>query len=271
MSDMSGFTVGEGPVRVTWPRPGVAQVTLHDPERRNAMSEAMTAAWASAVAGLRACADLRCVVVTGAGRAFCAGGDLGWIGARPDASAAQMRERMLPFYRTWLGLRDLEVPVLAAVNGAAVGAGAALVLASDIAYAGESASFSVPFARLGLHPGMGTTYLLPAVVGLPAARDLLLTGRSVGAAEMAELGIVRRVVPDGDLLDAVLAVAEEVVTGAPIAVRLTVAAFADGAPDDLDAALRWESLAQPMTLVTHDLAEGLAAARERRAPIFEGR
>lgn len=262
-----------GQVRVGDHGDGVVMITLADPDRRNAMSVEMTEAFGETVAHLRErdrAGELTCVVLTGAGSAFCAGGDLGWIGAKPGASVAELRDRMLPFYATWLGLRELSVPSIAAVNGVAVGAGAAIVLACELAIGGQRASFSVPFTRLGLHPGMGISYLLPSVVGLRAARDLLLTGRRIDAEEMARLGILSRVVADDDLIVEALAMAQAVAASAPIATRLTRATLTHP-PTDLDDALRTEGVVQAVTLATYDLAEGLTAAQERREPRFMGR
>jgi enoyl-CoA hydratase len=250
---------------------GVVLVTLTQPERRNAMSDRMTAAWSALMAALRADGDVRAVVVTGAGSAFCSGGDHGWIGGDPDASVIELRERMLGFYRGWLSIRQLEVPTIAAVNGPAVGAGAAIALACDLRHASASARFSVPFASLGLHPGMATTWLLPEVVGVAAARDLLLTGRRLDADEMFRLGLVTSVSGDDGFLDGVLHLAHDVAAAAPVAVRLTKVALAAGGHATFDAAVEWEGLAQSVTLASEDLAEGLAAAREKRRPRFSGR
>ena len=250
---------------------GVVVVTFRQPDRRNAMSEPMTAAWPRLMAALRADRDVRAVVVTGEGRAFSAGGDVGWIGSEPDATVAALRTRMLAFYRGWLSVRELEVPTIAAVNGPAVGAGAALALACDLRYAAASATFSVPFARLGLHPGMATTWLLPEVAGLAVARDLLLTGRVLDAEGMRTAGIVSAVLPDDGFLDAVLRSAHAIAASAPVAVRLTKVALAGGPHADAETALQWEALAQSVTLATDDLHEGLAAVREKRTPRFAGR
>jgi enoyl-CoA hydratase/carnithine racemase len=250
---------------------GVVVVTLDLPDRRNAMSEAMTASWATLMTELRTDADVRCVVVTGAGSAFCSGGDVSWIGSEPEATVDALRSRMLPFYRSWLTVRDLEVPTIAAINGAAIGAGLVLALACDLRYAAAGARLAVPFTSLGMHPGMATTWLLPEVVGLPIARDLLLTGRSVTGEEAAALGLVNDAVPRDDVLNRALEVADDIARNAPIATRLTKLALAGGGHATYDAALQWEALAQPLTLATRDLHEGLAALRERRPPRFEGR
>jgi enoyl-CoA hydratase len=248
---------------------GVAIVTLNVPAKRNAMSPELTAAWQAAMTALRADRELRAVVVTGSGTAFCAGGDLSWLDVGPGAQVADLRERMLPFYLAWLSIRELEVPTIAAINGPAVGAGAALALACDLRFAGPRATLSVPFTALGIHAGMATTWLLPEVAGLAVARDLLLTGRSVDAAEAVRLGLVSRVIED-DLLAEVLTVAGQIAANAPLATRLTKAALADGGHASFADALRWEGLAQPVTMATADMAEGLAAARERRRPRFTG-
>jgi enoyl-CoA hydratase len=250
---------------------GVVTLTLALPDRRNMMSTAMTASWGQAIAGLRADPSVRAVVVTGEGRAFCAGGDLSWIGASPEASVDELRERMLPFYRTWLAVRDLEVVTIAAINGAAIGAGLALALACDLRYAAEDAKLAVPFTALGMHPGMATTYLLPEVAGLAVAREMLLTGRVVTGGEAVGLGLVNRAVPRDDVLGVALEAAEAVAVSAPVATRLTKLALLGGGHASFDAALQWEALAQPVTLATADLHEGLAAQRERRAPRFTGR
>ena len=258
-------------LRVERPSDGVALLVLDNPDQRNAMSDAMTEAWSAAVRDLAGDPTVRAVVVTGEGSAFCSGGDTSWIASEPDASVDDLRRRMLPFYRAWLAIRSLEVPTIAAVNGAAIGAGLCLALACDIRYAATSARLGVPFVKLGMHPGMAATWSLPEVVGPAAARDLLLTGRLVGADEALRLGLVSRVIDDATFLDEVLAVAADVAATAPIATRLTKLALADGGHATYDAALQWEALAQPVTLATEDLQEGIRAAHEKRTPLFRGR
>jgi enoyl-CoA hydratase/carnithine racemase len=258
-------------LRVDRPDDGVVLVTLDNPHQRNAMSPAMTTAWATTMAELARDPEVRVVVVTGAGSAFCSGGDPRWIAGDPDAAVHELRTRMMAFYKAWLSVRDLEVPTIAAVNGPAVGAGLCLALACDLRYAAASARMSVPFVRLGMHPGMAATYTLPNVVGPAHARDLLLTGRTVDATEAHRIGLVSRVVPDTTFLDEVLATARQVAGTAPVASRLTTVALRDGGHADFASALEWEALAQPTTLATEDLQEGVRAAGERRAPVFTGR
>lgn len=233
------------------------------------MSGPMTAAWGRLMTAIAADDSVRAVLVTGEGKAFCSGGALDWIGADGDARVDQLRDRMLEFYRTWLTVRQVPVPVIAALNGPAVGAGACVALAADIRIASDRATFSVPFLKLGIHPGMATTYLLPEVTNLAVARDLLFTGRSLGAEEMLSLGIVSRVVPSDDLAAVAEETAEQVCATAPIATRLTKAALQQGVTS-FERAVQWEALAQPITLATEDVKEGLSAAMERRQPNFRG-
>lgn len=249
---------------------GVVLLTLALPDKRNAMTGELTAEWGETVAALRGDRSVRCVVVTGEGRAFCAGGDVSWLAAEPDASPDRLRDRMLPFYSTWLSLRQLDVPSIAAINGAAVGAGGSLALSCDIRYAGASARFTVPFAQLGMAAGMTTTWLLPEVVGLAHARELLLTGRVVDAPEMLRLGLCSAVYGDDELLARTMEHAGQVAAGAPVAQRFHKIALADGGHASFEDALRWEALAQPVTLATKDLQEGLAARAAKRPPNFTG-
>ena len=257
-----------GPLRVERPSEGVVVLTLALPERRNAMTEELTAAWAETVAELAADRSLRVVVVTGQGTAFCAGGDLSWIESGGTA-VDPLRTKMLAFYRTWLSIRDLEVPVLAAVNGPAIGAGLCLALACDLRWAAPTARFGAPFAALGMHPGMAASYLLPEAVGLPRAREMLYTGRIFNAEEAAEVGLINGVLPTDSLLSEVIATAEKVAAMAPVAVRLTKSALRHG-PRSYAEALEWEALAQPITMATADMREGLKAQGERRRPVFGG-
>jgi enoyl-CoA hydratase len=250
---------------------GAVLVTLDLPDRRNAMSEAMTASWDAVMTALRREQSLRVVVVTGRGRAFCAGGDFSWIGARPGAAVPELRERMLAFYGTWLSVRDLEVPTVAAVNGAAVGAGLAIALACDVRVVAEDARLAAPFTSLGLHPGMATTWLIRRAAGDTVARDMLLTGRAFTGAEGVGCGLMSRAAPSDEVLPAALDVAAAVAQAAPVATRLTKAALGSGGPETFESALAWEAIAQPVTLAMEDLQEGLAAAQAKRPPHFTGR
>jgi enoyl-CoA hydratase len=260
-----------GPIKIERRDTGVVVLTLALPEQRNAMTAELTSAWVAAIDELRGDRSVRAVVVTGEGSAFCAGGDLSWIAESPDLGVDAVRDRMLPFYRSWLSVRELEVPTIAAINGHAIGAGLSLALACDLRYASAEAKVSVPFTALGMHPGMATTYLLTEVVGLAVARELLFTGRRLAADEAQRLGLVNGVFAAEELLSETLAIADQIAGNAPIAMRLTVAGMRGGPHPSLEAALQYEALAQPVTFSSQDLAEGIAAAKARRPPKFIGK
>ena len=200
------------------------------------------------------------VVVTGAGSAFCSGGDTSWIGSEPDASVDQLRTRMLAFYRAWLSIRRLEVPTIAAVNGPAIGAGLCLALACDLRYAAAGARLGAPFVRLGMHAGMAGTWLLPEVVGTAHARDLLLTGRMVDADEALRMGLVSRVIDPG--IEArpswrrCSAAARQIAGDGPDRQPTDHARAAGRRARGLRVRLQWEALAQPVTLATERPARG---------------
>lgn len=276
MPDLTEPTVAPDPdhplthLRLERPAPGVVRLVLDNPAQRNAMSDAMTASWSQAIEDLRADPTVRVVVVTGEGSAFCSGGNPAWIAGEPDAEVDYLRTRMMAFYRAWLAIRSLEVPTIAAVNGAAVGAGLCLALACDIRYAAARAKLSVPFVKLGMNPGMAATYLLPNVIGPANARELLLTGRTVDATEALRLGLVSRVFADDEFVDQVQAIAAGIAGTAPIASRYTKVALRDRGHADFESAVQWEALAQPITLATADLQEGVRAAQEKRTAEFKG-
>ena len=257
-------------LRLEHPAEGVARLVLDNPAQRNAMSEEMTASWVAAIDALAADRSVRVVVVTGEGTSFCSGGNTGWIASEPDAEVDYLRNRMMAFYRAWLSIRKLEVPTVAAVNGHAIGAGLCLALACDIRYAAQGAKLGAPFVKLGMNPGMAATYLLPNAVGEANARELLLTGRTVDAEEARQLGLVSRVFAVDDFAVQVEEIAAGIAATAPIPSRYTKVALRDGGHEDFESCVQWEALAQPITLATEDLQEGISAAREKRAPRFEG-
>jgi len=257
-------------LRLERPSEGVARLVLDNPAQRNAMSEQMTASWVAAIDTLAGDRSVRVVVVTGEGTAFCSGGNPGWIASEPEAGVVHLRTRMLGFYRAWLSIRRLEVPTIAAVNGPAIGAGLCLALACDIRYAAEGARFGAPFVKLGMNPGMAATYLLPNVVGEATARELLLTGRTVEAEEARQLGLASRVFAADEFAGQVDEIATRMAATAPIPSRYIKGALRDGGHQDFESCVQWEALAQPISLATADLQEGVAAAREKRQPRFVG-
>jgi enoyl-CoA hydratase len=252
------------------PYPGVILLTLALPELRNAMTAELTSSWLEIMTDLKQDPEVRAVVVTGDGGAFCSGGDLSWLdhGDSGEMTPDRLRDRMLPFYDAWLMPRELPVPVIAAINGPAVGAGLALALSCDLRYAGAAARFSAPFLRIGTHGGMAATWLLSHTIGMPRAREMIFTCREVRPEEALEWGLVTGVFDD--VVAASVEVAEQIAQAAPIAARYSKAGF-NQISLGFETALQWDALTQPVTMATQDFQEGIRAARERRTPRFRGR
>src|SRR6204780_4722607 len=189
----------DGLVDLQLASPGVALVTLNLPQLRNAMTTELTSAWTAVMENVAGDRSLRAVGVTGTGSAFCSGADLSWLdkGNPSDNTPDRLGAKRLPFYGAWLAPQQIPVPVVAAVNGPAVGAGLCLALACDLRYAAPAATFSAPFTQLGTHGGMAVTWLLPEAVGTPRAREMLYTGRVVTAEEALAWGLVSDVAEDG--------------------------------------------------------------------------
>ena len=256
----------------------VVTLTFNDPTRLNAMTQAMGEAFSAAITALAADARLRAVVLTGAGRAFSAGGDLAMIEARAAQGAesgprgrGQIRDGMRAFYQLFLAVRDLPCPVIAAINGAAIGAGLCVALACDVRIASSEAKLGLNFTQLGLHPGMGATWTLPRLVGPARAAEILFSSRVFSGGEAAAIGLVNRAVAPAEVLPAARTLAAEFAAAAPLAVRGVKRALRRSDQASLEDQLGFEAQEQAACFESRDVHEGLAAARERRAPKFEGR
>lgn len=247
-----------------------ATLTLNLPDKRNAMSAAMTSAFPEALAEVSARPEVNALIITGAGRAFCAGGDLDFLHAGP-ADVVEIRERMTGFYPQFTSLLEIDIPTIAAINGAAVGAGMCLALMCDLRIAAEDAAMSVPFAKIGIHPGMLATALLARTVSHTHAAELLYTGRVIRGAEAATIGLVNRSVPSDQVMDAAVELANEIAANAPLALRYTKQGLRLAFKQAEDQAAAWEGFAQPVTMATEDVKEGLDAVRNKRKPLFRGR
>lgn len=249
----------------------VATLTLNRPETRNAMTPAMGEEVRCAVEVLRGDPDVRVLVVTGAGKAFSGGGDLGMLardtGVR-SSGADGMGSSPRDFYRRFLSIQSLPIPTIAAINGHAIGAGLCFALACDMRIASAEVKMGMTFTRLGIHPGMGATFFLPRLIGTARACELLFSGRIIDAAEAERLGIVGRVVARDAFAAAVLGLAAEVAAAAPIAVRMVKRAVYRGVESSLDDALDLESMQQAATFHTADAREGIRAVMEKREPVF---
>jgi enoyl-CoA hydratase len=252
---------------------GIAVLTLDDPERRNAMTADMGDALRARCDELSTDDTLRVVVLTGTPPAFSAGGDLGMLedlGRRTREEGLDASGFMLGFYARFLAVRELPVPVIAAVNGHAIGAGLCVALACDLRVVAEEAKVGLNFATLGLHPGMGGTWFLPRLLGVQRAAAWLYTGALVDGATATQQGLAVEAVPAADVLDHALALAADIASASPVVVRQLKRTLADVEHRDLGAALDREASAQAVSYGSDDLVEGLAAARERRTPRFTG-
>ena len=246
----------------------VATLTLDRPEALNALTVPVKIALREALESLAGDRAVRAVILTGAGRAFCAGQDLA---EREQSDAAplevEVRERYNPIIRA---IRSMGQPVIAAVNGVAAGAGASLAFACDLRIAAEEARFILAFGRIGLVPDSGATWFLPRLVGPAKAAELALVGEGVDAAEALRIGLISRVVPGDQLLDEARAMADRIADGAPLAMSLTKQALDRSQTIDLDEALEGEAKLQGIAGASTDHAEGLTAFREKRPPRFTG-
>lgn len=267
---MSAATAPWTTLSVERPEPGVALVTLRRPERLNAMTDAMFAEMVAVAQQLRDDQTVRAVLLTGEGRAFCAGYDLDDAGDLPGLGPHGMYRQQERAAAAILALRELPQPLIALVNGPATGGGLSLALAADLRIASPAARFNAAFVRIGLTGAdLGTSWQLPRIVGPGLAAELLYTGRFVEADEAAEVRLVNRVVPAEELLDAGRAIAQRIAANSPFGVLLTKRALlANQDTPALRSAMEVENRGQPLASQNPDMAEALLAFRERREPRF---
>jgi len=245
----------------------VATITLNRPDRMNSLNGAMRAELTDALS--RAPREARAILLTGAGRGFCAGQDLGDTGKLADLNLERvLTEEYEPMLRL---VYDCPVPVIAAVNGVAAGAGANLALAADVVIAAESASFIEAFARIGLLPDAGGTYWLPRLAGMARAMGMCLFADPVPARQAAEWGLIWEAVEDDRLAARAAGLARRLATGPTVAYRLTRQALRRSMANTLDDQLALEARLQGEAGRSRDFVEGVAAFLEKRPARFEGR
>ncbi len=253
----------------------VLTLTLNDPARRNAITDLGTIdALEAALRAADADVAVRAVILTGAGTAFSSGGDLKKMGPGQGLRDA-LPARTRPNYKTGIQrlpllFQSLEVPVVAAVNGPAIGAGCDLACMCDVRIAGASARFAESFVKVGLIPGDGGAWFLPRVVGFSKACEMALTGDPIDAAEALACGLVSRVVPDDELMEAASAIARRIAANPPHAVRMTKRLLREGQTAGLGALLELSAAMQALAHATADHDEAVAAFVERREPRFTG-
>ncbi len=249
----------------------IGRIIFNDPDRLNAMTLELAEEFPKVIEEVKNDPELRCVILTGAGRAFSAGGNLDMIFDKmkktPEANEAEMQQ----FYNSFLCIRDLEIPTIAYINGHAIGAGFCVALACDLRITHEKAKMGVNFTRLGLSPGMGATWLLGRLSHYTVAANLLFTARTISAAEAQRLGLVNEVHSVDQAAAAVQQLAETIALNSPVAVRETKKALQANLTLPLPDALVNESKGQAVCFQTEDLGEGVNAIKEKREPQFKGK
>ena len=249
---------------------GVGVLTLDRPERLNAVNPRLAEELPAALASLAADDEIRVVVITGAGRGFCAGLDL-QDPALLDQSRRAGRLDAFGWVGRWvLGMAACEKPVIAAVNGPAAGAGFGLALAADLRLVSSAATMTAGYVRIGLSPDAGVSYHLPRLIGLGPASDLLLTGRDVPADEALRLGLATAVLPAEGFADAVAAYAARLAAGPPVAFALTKRLLRQSLDTTLHAQLRDELTHVKTSFATADAREAMQAFVEKRRPVYRG-
>jgi enoyl-CoA hydratase/carnithine racemase len=246
-----------------------AQIQLNRPENRNSMDSETIPAFRAALERAREVADLRCIIITGSGSTFCAGAD--FKSQLVESKGRLPNDVLMEVYEGFLKVRELEVPTIAAMNGHAVGGGFGLTLVCDIRIANREAKYGANFARLGLHTGMGISYMLPRLVGVARANELLFTGRLITGAEAAEIGLANYAVSREEVMAKAWDLAREIEISAPMAVRMIKRSVQRGMGWNLRSAAEMEAHCQSRTLEMEDAKEGIAALLEKRTPNFRGR
>src|SRR5215470_8152487 len=264
--------VQAGPVVLEAKHDGIAKLVMNRPDRLNALNNELAAALSDALNRISNDESVRVVVLTGAGRAFCAGGDLALIGKGRTTGATKELEPLLRSgMQAVLTMRTMPQPVIAAVNGAAAGAGMNIALAADIRIAAEEAAFGQNFAKIGLFPDFGGTYFLPQLVGPAKSAELFYTGDMIDAKTALQLGIVNQVVPATGLEAEVKTLAQKIAQGPPLAICAVKRTLFASEKEKLAAALEHEVQEQMPCYLSEDCSEGIRAFFEKRPPQFRGK
>jgi len=264
---------------------GIATIVLNRPERLNAINGRLMMDLMKAINHVGRDEKVRAVVLTGAGRAFCAGGDFRYSSLRSGEISAKeaedigegesrylgLRQGRIFSGRVILGLIEMEKPTIAMINGDAVGGGFEFVLACDMRVASEQARVGVGFTRIGLTPGQGMTWLLPRIVGLGRALELIMLASFWSAEDAYRIGLVNRVLPSDKLQSETMAMARTLADGPPVSLRLSKLQVYNGLHMDLDVALCFAGASEYITLMTEDHMEGIQAFAQKRKPVYRDR
>ncbi|MFC1823599.1 enoyl-CoA hydratase/isomerase family protein [Thermodesulfobacteriota bacterium] len=244
----------------------ITKITLNLPEKRNALDMVMRVELLHAMRDISDDEDVKAVVLTGAGKAFCSGGDLRTM---ENLTAVAGRIRMKKGQRLIKAMIELEKPIIAAVNGPAAGPGVSIALASDFLIASESAKFAIPFVKVGLVPDWGLLYFLPLRIGIARAKEFMILGKTLDAREADLLGLVNKVVPPEELEGEAFALASKLAKG-PLQCQAMIKSALNHWPASLDSLLEMESSMQAVAFSSEDFIEGRQAFLESRKPDFKG-
>src|ERR1700674_410703 len=265
-------TAPAGPVVLETRHDTLVVLSMNRPDRLNALNNELASTLNDALARVALDESVRVVILTGAGRAFCAGGDLGHIRkGRESGDVKQLEPLLRSGMQMVLKMRTMPQPVIPAVNGPAAGAGMNIALAADFRIAAEDATFGQNFAKVGLFPDYGGTFFLPQLVGPSMAAELFYTGDMIDAQTAFRLGLVNRVVPAERLEAEVKAFAQKIAQGPPLAIRATKQALFGSGRKALEEALENEVQQQMKCFPSEDCGEGIRAFFEKRPPKFQGR
>ena len=248
---------------------GVARVRFNRPESRNALDLSMREELGWIISNLKKDPEIRVVAISAEGKSFCAGGDIKTMGGKEQMVGG--KERVMRICDMIYDLAYLEKPVVAAVNGAATGAGLSIALCCDLVIASDRAKFGAPFTRIGLVPDTGTTYFLPRVVGLAKAREMILTGNLIDAQEALRVGLITRIVPHENLVDEFDKVVSKFSTRAYKALGMAKINMLRALDADLRAANLFETYSNGLLFHSKDHKEGINAFVDKRDPVFEGK
>jgi 2-(1,2-epoxy-1,2-dihydrophenyl)acetyl-CoA isomerase len=253
----------------------IATLQLNRPEKKNAFTDDMLAQWRLRLLEAQDDESVRVIVVTGAGDAFCSGGDLGRRAREPDAGAPTTLQRKQRFRKTThavaLTMPEIDKPVIAAVNGAAAGAGMDMALMCDIRLAARSARFAEAYVRVGLIPGNGGCYYLPRIVGVARALELLMTGEFVGAEEAERIGLVNHVYDDDKFMESVYAYAGKIAAMPPVAISMIKRTVYQSLTCDLRTSFELISSHMAIVQATDDYKEAIAAYKGKRTGVYRGK
>jgi 2-(1,2-epoxy-1,2-dihydrophenyl)acetyl-CoA isomerase len=256
-------------------RDGIYTLTLNRPDKFNAINGEMSNELLDAIENVSQDDHARVLILTGAGSAFCTGADITWFGSVMEAR--KRGEKVQTDLVAWsvkfvLLCKRMPIPMIAAINGIAAGGGATIPLSFDIRIAAEDAKISMPFAsRLGIVPESGSTYLLPRLIGIAKACELIFTGKTISGREAKEIGLVNDAVPSDKLQETVNHLAETIASGAPLSIRLSKRGLYQGLEMSLQSQLLWEERELNAIFDSEDHAEAMKAFFEKRKPVFRGR